>query len=55
MLTWGVSGRGEGRVAAVFCMGCREVLARDLPLNEACLTVQKLQPLHKCKPKDLQP
>lgn len=49
MLTWGVSGRGASRVAAVFCMGCREVLARDLPLNEGYLAVQKLQPNHKCK------
>lgn len=49
MLTWGVSGRGASRVAAVFCMGCREVLARDLLLNEAHIAVQKFTPLHKCK------
>lgn len=49
MITWGVSGRGASRVAAVFCMGCREVLARDLPLNEASLFVQKYESLHKCK------
>lgn len=50
MLTWGISGRGDNRRAAVFCLDCREVLARDLPLSEAYLAVQKFQPLHKCKP-----
>lgn len=54
MITWGVSGRGASRVAAVFCMGCREVLASDLPLNEAYLAVQKLQPIHKCKSQEQQ-
>lgn len=52
MLTWGISGRGDQRRAAVFCMGCREVLARDLPVNEAYLSVQKLQPVHQCKKPD---
>lgn len=54
MLTWGVSGRGASRVAAVFCMGCREVLARDLPLSEAHSVKHKFEPIHKCK-KDPQP
>ena len=49
MLTWGISGRGDQRRAAVFCMACREVLARELPVNEAYLAVQKLTPVHRCK------
>jgi len=51
MLTWGISGRDNNRRAAVFCMMCREVLAKDLQVNEASFALMRLEPIHKCKPK----
>jgi len=49
MITWGLTGRGNDRRATVFCMKCREVMKRDVPVNEAREEEEKYAATHSCK------